>query len=70
MTAVARELDLVPSALAQWVKHALADRTRGRTGHTTAERGELSRLRREVRLLEEERDILKRAAAFFAKHQR
>jgi transposase len=56
---VARELDLVPSALAQWVKHAQADRTKGRTGLTTAEREELSRLRREVRVLQEERDILK-----------
>lgn len=32
VTAVARELDLVPSALAQWVKHAQANRTKGRTG--------------------------------------
>ena len=70
VTGVARELDLVPSALAQWVKHAQADRTKGRTGLTTAEREELSRLRREVRVLQEEREILKKAAAFFAKHQR
>ena len=70
VTAVARELDLVPSALAQWVKHAQADRTKGRTGLTTAEREELARLRRENRILQEERDILKKAAAFFAKHQR
>ena len=67
VTGVARELDLVPSALAQWVKHAQADRTKGRTGLTTAEREELSRLRREVRVLQEEREILKKAAAFFAK---
>jgi transposase len=52
------------------VKHAQADRTKGRTGLTTAEREELSRLRREVRVLQEEREILKKAAAFFAKHQR
>jgi transposase len=70
VTGVARELDLVPSALAQWVKHAQADRTKGRTGLTTAEREELSRLRRENRILQEEREILKKAAAFFAKHQR
>jgi transposase len=67
---VARELDLVPSALGQWVKHAQAERTHGRTGLTTAEREELSRLRKQVRILEEEREILKKAAAFFAKHQR
>ena len=67
---VARELDLVPSALGAWVKRAQADRTRGRTGLTTAEREELTRLRKQVRVLEEEREILKKAAAFFAKHQR
>ena len=70
VTAVARELDLVPSALAQWVKQARADRSKGRTGLTTAEREELARLRRENRILQEEREILKKAAAFFAKHQR
>lgn len=67
---VARELDLVASALGEWVKRAQADRTRGRTGLTTAEREELARLRKENRILQEERDILKKAAAFFAKHQR
>jgi transposase len=67
---VARELDLVASALGEWVRRAQADRTRGRTGLTTAEREELARLRKENRILQEERDILKKAAAFFAKHQR
>jgi transposase len=70
VTAVARELDLVASALGNWVKQAQADRSKGRTGLTSAEREELTRLRREVRILEEERTILKKAAAFFAKHQR
>ena len=70
VTAVARELDLVASALGNWVKQAQADRSKGRTGLTTAEREELARLRKQVRVLEEEREILKKAAAFFAKHQR
>ena len=70
VTAVARDLDLVASALSTWVKQAQADRTKGRTGLTTAEREELARLRRENRILQEEREILKKAAAFFAKHQR
>jgi transposase len=56
---VARELDLTASALAEWVKRAQADRTKGRTGLTTAEREELIRLRKENRILAEERDILK-----------
>ena len=67
--AVARELDLTPSSLANWVRQAHADRTRGRTGLTTAERDELARLRKENRELRTERDILKKAAAFFAKQQ-
>ena len=67
---VARELDLTPSSLGNWVRHAQADRTKGRTGLTTAEREELARLRKENRILQEERDILKKAAAFFAKQSR
>ena len=70
VTAVARELDLVPSALGQWVKQARADHSKGRTGLTTAEREELARLRKENRILAEERDILKKATAFFAKQSR
>lgn len=67
--AVARDLDLTETALREWVKRARADRTHGRTGLTTAEREELARLRKENRELRTEREILKKAAAFFAKHQ-
>ena len=67
--AVARDLDLTELALRQWVERSRADRTDGRTGLTTAEREELARLRKENRELRTERDILKKAAAFFAKHQ-
>jgi len=70
VAAVARELDLVPSALGAWVKRAQADRSKGRTGLTTAEREELARLRKENRILQEERDILKKVTAFFAKQSR
>jgi len=66
---VARDLDLTETALREWVKRAEADRTNGRTGLTTAEREELARLRKENRELRTEREILKKAAAFFAKHQ-
>ena len=68
--AVARELDLTASALGHWVHHARADRTKGKTGLTTAEREELVRLRKALRIAEEERDILKKATAFFAKQSR
>ncbi len=65
---VSRDLDLVPSALGKWVKQAKVDRGEGPPGAlTTEEREELSRLRKQVRKLEIEREILKKAAAFFAK---
>jgi len=65
--AVARQLDLTPSALGGWVKHEQADRTKGKSGLMKEEREELTRLRKEVRELRMERDVLKKAAAFFAK---
>ena len=65
--AVARDLDLTETALRSWVQRARANRTRGRTGLTTAEREELAQLRKENRQLRLEREILKNAAAFFAK---
>ena len=64
---VARDLDLTASALSGWVERARADRSDGKTGLTTAERAELSRLRKEVRELRMERELLKKAAVFFAK---
>ena len=68
--AVARELDLTPSSLGNWVRHARAEQTKGTSGLMKAERDELARLRKEVRILAEERDILKKATAFFAKQNR
>ena len=65
---VARDLDLPESALRLWVRQAQVDRGQGKPGElTTAEREELQRLRREVKELRIEREILKKAAAFFAK---
>jgi len=65
---VAKDLDLTETALREWVKQAEIDVGNGPPGAlTTQEREELARLRREVRRLEMERDILKKAAAFFAK---
>ena len=63
---VCRDLDLTETAVRRWMAQADIDAGR-RDGLTTAEREELSRLRRENRVLREERDILKKAAAFFAK---
>ena len=57
--AIARDLDLTESNLRTWVERAQADRTHGKTGLTTAEREELARLRKDVRELRLERDLLK-----------
>jgi transposase len=65
---VARELDLTETALRDWVRQAEVDAGRGApSALTTDERTELTGLRREVRTLRMERDILKKATAFFAK---
>jgi transposase-like protein len=65
---VAKDLDLTETALRDWVRRAEVDAGEGPPGAlTTAEREELTRLRRENKRLQMERDILKKAAAFFAK---
>ena len=64
---VGRDLDVSQSVVGNWVKQARADRSSGKTGLTTEERAELVKLRREVRELRLQRDILKQAAAFFAR---
>ena len=65
---VAVDLDLTETALREWVKRAEADAGNGPPGAlTTAERDEFGELRKRVKRLEMEREILKKAAAFFAK---
>ena len=64
---VARELDLTETAVRQWVRQADLDAGHRSHGLTTAEGEELGRLRREVRELREEREILRKAAVFFAR---
>ena len=66
---VSRDLDLTETAVREWVQKAEVAEGK-RAGLTAAEREELVRLRRQVRVLEEERTILKKAAAFFAKETR
>jgi transposase len=68
ITKTAKDLDLVQSVLGRWVEQARADQGKSQRGTlTTEEKEELSRLRKEVRELRLEREILKKAAAFFAK---
>ena len=65
---VARDLGLNETSVRHWLQQAEVDAGRGPEGAlTTQERDELRRLRRENRVLLEEREILKKAAAFFAK---
>jgi transposase len=68
ITRVAKELDLTASSLSRWVEQARADAGKSTRGTlTTEEKEELARLRKEVRELRLEREILKKAAVFFAK---
>ena len=65
---VARDLGVANSLVYDWCRQAAVDEGKGPPGAlTTAEKEELSHLRREVKVLRMEREILKRAATFFAK---
>ena len=65
--ALSREFELSEQTIRNWVKQADLDEGRGGDGLTTQERREVRRLRREVRQLKLEREILKKAAAWFAR---
>ena len=67
---VARDFDLTETAVREWLRQADLDAGVRTDGLTTAEREELTRLRRENRRLTEDVEILKRATAFFAKEIR
>lgn len=69
MVQIAKELELTESAVRRWIAQAEVDEGQ-REGLTTDERTEIAQLRKENRILREERDILRRATAFFAKETR
>jgi transposase len=64
---VAESLGVSQQSLRNWCRQEQVDRRERDDGITTAEREELRELRRRVRRLEQERDILKHATAFFAR---
>jgi transposase len=66
ITALAREFEATVETIRQWIKQAGLDEGLRSDGLTTTEREELNRLRREIRVLREEREILAKAAAWFA----
>ncbi len=68
ITQVAQNLDLTETALRAWMKAAEASEAPSQVSTlTNGERDELHQLRRDVKRLQMEREILKKAAAFFAK---
>jgi transposase len=64
---LAREFEPTAQSIRNWAAHAERDAGGGGDGLTTAEREELNRLRRENRQLRLEREILSKAAAWFAR---
>lgn len=71
ITQIAKDLDLTETALRAWVKAAEASGAQwAENALTNAERDELLQLRRDVKRLQMERDILKKAATFFAKESK
>ena len=64
---LAKEFEPTAQTIRNWVAQAERDEGRRDDGPTTAERDEINRLRRENRRLELERDILSKAAAWFAR---
>jgi transposase len=67
MTQAAKDLDIHYNVLRKWIVDAKADRAGDLGAEDASEQRELHRLRREVVQLKTERDILKKAAAYFAK---
>ena len=64
---LSRDLGVSDQTLRNWLRQADLDEGHRHDGLTTSEREELARLRRENRILRQEREILKKAAAYFAR---
>ena len=67
---VARDLNLTDTAVRAWARQADLDQGRRSDGLTSEQLSEMAQLRKELREAREERDLLKRAVAFFARETR
>jgi transposase len=67
---LAREFEPTAQSISTWVKQAARDAGKRADGPTSAEREELARLRRDNHRLRQERDILAKAAAWFARESK
>jgi transposase len=68
MSDVAKSLDVTAWTISRWIKEAKGEEAFRGNGNRTAEEQEIAELKRQIRQLEEERAILKKAAAYFARH--
>jgi transposase len=66
---IAHDLGIAESCLRRWIKQAELDTGKRDDGPTSSEREELRRLRRENARLRQEKEILRKAAAFFAREE-
>src|SRR5690242_8185594 len=66
LSSLAKEFEVTDTSIRNWLRQADLDQGRSHDGLTSEEKAELARLRREVKVLREERDILSKAAAWFA----
>lgn len=69
IASIAKELGIAESGLRRWVEQDKLDRGERQDGVTSAEREELRALRRENARLKQEKEILRKAAAFFAREE-
>ena len=67
LSSLAKEFGVTDTSIRNWLRQADLDQGRSHDGLTSEEKAELARLRREVKVLREERDILSKAAAWFAR---